>query len=166
VNDIGDDRPDEKWPSEQWLAARDEWLARNAPVTRLDRVVQWVFDVSACVSWLGLLAASVLAVTGHFRPVGWLLLPFYVLVDVGSLYMWVSYLKRGRGPSGMGVVSWLYYAMFSMFGTRLSDPGRMGLLVGLTFFHAVCHGMILRKLAKRWLVGPSHPPSSKPGTGA
>jgi hypothetical protein len=79
----------------------------------------------------------------------WALLLIGLSLDLLSLHLELGYNKRGYGPSGVPVVSWLLYFL-AVLMIPWSLGARMLFLALLTIFHVACHYLI-PEAHKRWL---------------
>ncbi len=68
--------------------------------------------------------------------VGAVFLGLAVCIDLVSLVLWLRLYKRGSGPSGIPVVSWLIYFVVCQARQSLFD------LLWLTLFHASCQYLV------------------------
>lgn len=78
-----------------------------------------------------------------FAMLGILFLLLCVLLDLFSLYFEISRIRGDHAPSGVPLISWFFYAIFSAMAKSLS------IFVVLTIFHICCH-FLIPWLYSRW----------------
>ena len=127
--------------------------SEHRPTTRLDRVVWPLWAASGLLAGLAFVAGVVLAVLlpglRLFPGISpWLLIPC-VLSDLCSLYVIMTTIVRGRGPSTVPLISLGYYLLFSLLGLQTVWWRRLLALAGLTLFHGCCYFLIPRLVARR-----------------
>ncbi|UCH33798.1 MAG: hypothetical protein JSV65_14700 [Armatimonadota bacterium] len=122
--------------------------------TRSGFLFSLIFVLVYLDAWVALAALAAYPFALVFFPViGPVLLPLFVLVDLGTLYLAIMKRKRGHGPSGVPLIPWVYYFLFSVFGVGLRDHLGLGtpwlravvagmVLILLTAFHLACQHLI------------------------
>jgi len=126
----------------------------HKPVTRLDRFVWPLWAVSGLAAGFafvgGLVVALWLPGLKLFPTVSWWLLMPCLVLDLCNLYIVLTRIARGRGPSAIPLIAWFYYVLFSLLGLRVVWWWRLVALAVLTVFHVGCHPYFIpRRLAMR-----------------
>lgn len=131
--------------------------SEHRPVTRLDRVIWPLWAVSGLGAGSAFVVGLVLAVwlpgLKLFPTISWWLLIPCVVLDLCNLYVVLTGIVRGGGPSAIPLIAWAYYVLFSLFGPIVAWRLRLAVLAALTVFHGCCHfpipWMVARRIEKR-----------------
>jgi hypothetical protein len=127
--------------------------SRHRPVTRVDRFIWPLWAASGLLTAsalvLGLVLAVLLPGLRLFPAVSrWLLIPCIVL-DLCSLYILLTGILRGRGPSAIPLIAWFYYVLYTLLGLSMAWWWRLAALAGLTLFHVCCYFLIPEVVRRR-----------------
>ena len=124
---------------------------RLRPLTPADRVVYPLLAWAACVTVLEIPVLFVLWHTSLVRSMqpyaSWFLV-HPILLDLCSAYLATIRRLRGRGMSGVGLLSWLCYAQISLFGFPVVWWLRFLLLGALTALHIACQYRVPETIAR------------------